>query len=65
MSHFKEHNDKEETAKHLSFDSKLNSTQNTAEWWKNLEPSDNEHNISSSRRNTSAGIAQSVVRVTL
>lgn len=54
--HSSMYNERDETTKQLTFDSQLDTTGNT-EWWKNLEPSDSEHNVSTnSKRNHSAGM---------
>jgi len=46
----------DETARQLSVNSQIDSSQDASKWWKNLERSDNAHIAStSSRHNLSAG----------
>ncbi|KAL6255208.1 hypothetical protein P5V15_013546 [Pogonomyrmex californicus] len=48
-----------ETSKYLNADSRVDSDQSRSEWWKNLESSDNEQNVSINiQRNSSAAIVK-------
>ncbi|XP_011635199.1 uncharacterized protein LOC105425902 [Pogonomyrmex barbatus] len=48
-----------ETSKYLNADSRVDSGQSRSEWWKNLESSDNEQNVSINiQRNSSAAIVK-------